>query len=199
MILLLSLSGCSYGPVKQRVVMDQVVRAGDTYTGYVLIETMTFREPTGFINTFPNGGRPTIFTQHVKVYKVDAQDSSIRMMADLTADHDLWEAFSGHIVGFDDNNVPYLQLRGCKKGGECYGDITNYRYFHLNAEGSPELLSQLPPHKGLPPIRGSRRQGEINYVRFSISRDTLKAKLQENAEYQSIITTGPDGNLIAID
>lgn len=192
--LCLCMAACTHGPEERRAVIEQVVRPGDSYTAYALVQSEVFRKPTG-INTFPNGGVNWILSQKVKVYEVHARDRNVRLLAELPADDATWQSFSGHITGFDDQNNLYLQLSGCEKGGECYPELHNYRYFHLNAEGTLEPLSELPPNAGLPGIMLARRQGEVNYVRFSISRDTLKAKFQEDGGYESLFITDKKGNL----
>ena len=39
----LGIPACTYSPEEHRVVIDQVVRPGDTYTGYVLVESNVLR------------------------------------------------------------------------------------------------------------------------------------------------------------
>lgn len=74
-----------------------------------------------------------------------------------------------------------------------------YRYFHFIREGTVKPLSKLPPNTKLPGIMLARRQGEVNYVRFSISRDTLKAKFQEDGSYESLFMTDKKGNLSPVN
>ncbi|NBC27563.1 MAG: hypothetical protein GVY08_11930 [Bacteroidetes bacterium] len=195
----LGISACTYSPEERRVVIDQVVRSGDTYTGYVLVESKVFRNPTGFLNTFPNGGIPRILSQEVKVFEVHAEDRESRLLADLSANDATWESFSGHIVGFDDQNNLFLQLSGCEKGGNCYNGLINHRFFRIDRERSLEPISKLPSDIKLPGIMLARRQGEVNYVRFSIRRDTLKAKFQEDRDYTSVFVTDEEGMLFPVN
>lgn len=194
----LCMIACTYGPEERRGTIDQVVRPGDSYIAYALVQSEAFRKPTG-INTFPNGGVNRILSQKVKVYEVHAQDRKVRLLAELGANDATWESFSGHIAGFDDQNNLYLRLSGCAKGGECYPGLYNYRYFYLLREGTLEPLSELPPNAGLPGTMLARRQGEVNYVRFSISRDTLKARFQEDGDYESLFITDKNGTLSSVN
>ncbi|WP_141691485.1 hypothetical protein [Rhodohalobacter halophilus] len=193
------ISACTYSPEERRVVIDQVVRSGDTYTAYVLVESKVFRSPTGFLNTFPNGGVPRILSQEVKVYEVHAKDRVSRLLAELSANDATWESFSGHFVGFDDQNNLYLQLSGCEKGGDCYDVLINHRHFRIDRERRLEPITKLPSEIGLPGIMLARRQGEVNYVRFSIRRDTLKAKFQEDGDYTSVFVTDKEGMLLPVN
>jgi hypothetical protein len=198
-VIYFGISACTYSPEERRVVIDQVVRSGDTYTAYVLVESKVFRSPTGFLNTFPNGGVPRILSQEVKVYEVHAKDRESRLLAELSANNATWESFSGHFVGFDDQNNLYLQLSGCEKGGDCYDGLINHRHFRIDRERRLEPISKSPSEIGLPGIMLARRQGEINYVRFSIRRDTLKAKFQEDGDYTSVFVTDKEGMLLSVN
>jgi hypothetical protein len=198
-VIYFGISACTYSPEERRVVIDQVVRSGDTYTAYVLVESKVFRSPTGFLNTFPNGGVPRILSQEVKVYEVHAKDRESRLLAELSANDATWESFSGHFVGFDDQNNLYLQLSGCEKGGDCYDGLINHRHFRIDRERRLEPISKLPSEIGLPGIMLARRQGEVNYVRFSIRRYTLKAKFQEDDDYTSVFVTDKEGTLLSVN
>ncbi len=198
-VIYFGISACTYSPEERRVVIDQVVRSGDTYTAYVLVESKVFRSPTGFLNTFPNGGVPRILSQEVKVYEVHAKDRVSRLLAELSANDATWESFSGHFVGFDDQNNLYLQLSGCEKGGDCYDVLINHRHFRIDRERRLEPITKLPSEIGLPGIMLARRQGEVNYVRFSIRRDTLKAKFQEDGDYTSVFVTDKEGMLLPVN
>lgn len=198
-VIYFGISACTYSPEERRVVIDQVVRSGDTYTAYVLVESKVFRSPTGFLNTFPNGGVPRILSQEVKVYEVHAKDRESRLLAELSANNATWESFSGHFVGFDDQNNLYLQLSGCEKGGDCYDGLINHRHFRIDRERRLEPITKLPSEIGLPGIMLARRQGEVNYVRFSIRRDTLKAKFQEEDDYTSVFVTDKEGTLLPVN
>ena len=198
-VICLGISACTYSPMEHEVVMDQVVRSGDTYTGYVLVESKEFRKPTGFLNTFPNGGVPRFLSQEVKVYEVHANNREFRLLAALSADDATWESFSGHIVGFDDHYNLYLQLSGCEKGGDCYDGLMKYRYFRIDRERNLESISELPDEVGLPGIMPARRQGEVNYVRFSIRGNTLMARFQEDGEYTPLFVTTEEGTLMPVN
>lgn len=198
-VIYFGISACTYSPEERRVVIDQVVRSGDTYTAYVLVESKVFRSPTGFLNTFPNGGVPRILSQEVKVYEVHAKDRESRLLAELSANNATWESFSGHFVGFDDQNNLYLQFSGCEKGGDCYDGLINHRHFRIDRERRLEPITKLPSEIGLPGIMLARRQGEVNYVRFSIRRDTLKAKFQEEDDYTSVFVTDKEGTLLPVN
>lgn len=194
----LGIPACTYSPEEHRVVIDQVVRPGDTYTGYVLVESNVLRNPTGFLNTFPNGGIPRILSQEVKVFEVHADDRESRLLADISANDATWESFSGHIVGFDAQNNLFLELSGCEKGGDCYNGLRNRRFFRINRDRRLEPISNVPSDIRLPGIMLARRQGEVNYVRFSIRQDTLKARFQEDGEYTSVFVTDEEGMLIPV-
>jgi len=195
-IFCISILACSYGPEEEQATIKQVVRSGETYIGYVLVEYKLFRQPTGFLNTFPNGGVPRILSQNVKVYEIHALDRKFRMLAELSPDDDIWESFTGHIVGFDDQNNLFIRLRGCEKDGECYPEITSNKYFRFNKDGTFESISELPPNTKLPGVILARREGEVNYVRFSIRANSLMAKFEENSDYESLFVTGQNGNLV---
>lgn len=198
-VIYFGISACTYSPEERRVVIDQVVRSGDTYTAYVLVESKVFRSPTGFLNTFPNGGVPRILSQDVNVYEVHSKDRESRLLAELSANNATWESFSGHFVGFDDQNNLYLQLSGCEKGGDCYDGLINHRHYRIDRERRLEPITKLPSEIGLPGIMLARRQGEVNYVRFSIRRDTLKAKFQEDGDYTSVFVTDKEGMLLPVN
>jgi hypothetical protein len=192
----INILACSYSPEEERGIIKQVVRSGDTYTGYVLVEYKLFRQPTGFLNTFPNGGVPRILSQNVKVYEVHALERKFRMLAELSPDDDIWESFTGHIVGLDDQNNPLVRLRGCEKDGECYPEIASNKYFRFKKDGTFESISELPSNTVQPGVMLARREGEINYVRFSIRANILKAKFDEDGNYESLFVTNQNGNLV---
>lgn len=190
--------GCTYGPDLQRATIDQVVRIGDSYRAVVLVRHDTYQLPTG-LSAFPDGGKWRYSVRKAAQYLVDARTAEQWQLAEQDAPDELWESFGAWIAGLDDDSALYVRLNGCRRGGECWGDLVSRRSYRVSMHGALEPIDSIPIDARLPASMGMRSPDERAYVRFETKADTLLARFEENGTPRPLFRVRPDGSLVRLE
>lgn len=197
LLLTILVVGCTYGPPEERVVVEQVVRLGDSFEALVIVRYDTFRRPTG-LSAFPDGGKARFIERGAATHWVDASDEETRLLLRTEATDEVWESHGAGIAGLEGDTVAYLQLTGCPRGGECYPGLDRSAVFRLSLDGDATPLDSVPAGTGLPGTMGARRPGEVSYVRFGTRADTVTARFEEGGEARALFVAKADGSLVRI-
>ena len=194
---LVAAAACTYGPVEEHASATQIVRLGDSYRAVAVVQREVFQRPTG-LNTFPDGGRGRFLERHASQFLLDADAGRAVRLASQEASESLWESFSAHIAGVEGDSAVYLRLTGCPRGGECYPDLSNQMLQRLTTDGSSTAADRVPDDAILPGTMLARRPGEQNYVRFTVSGDTIEVRLEDDGPYRPAFRVEPSGAVVGI-
>jgi hypothetical protein len=199
-VLLIVIAACGYGPVEEAAGVTHLIRLGDSYRAVLVVRQRVFQQPTGSLNTFPNGGNARVLERRTLQYLIDAEEGVATLLASQEAPDSMWEGFTAYVHGVEGDSAVYVRLTGCPRapGGECHEALRKKAFFRLTASGRVRDVPFVPSDVRLPPSRGSRAPGERNYVRFGTSGDTITAKLEEDGPYRAIFLLQPDGRLPGI-
>ncbi|MDT8437314.1 MAG: hypothetical protein RRA92_11240 [Gemmatimonadota bacterium] len=193
----LAAASCTYGPVEEEARVTHLIRLGDSHRAVVVIQQEVFRRPTG-ISTFPDGGIPRFLERRTFQFLIDASERSAVRLASQEAPDSLWESFAAYIAGVEGDSIVYVRLSGCPRGGECHAALQKTALFRLAATGRVSEVKRVPSDAPLPGFMISRAPGEKNYVRFSTSGDTIKARLEEDGPDRPMFLVRPDGSVTTI-
>ena len=77
------LTGCTYSSPKTSVRIKHMSRKANSYSFAVVLTYRKYQEPTGFINTFPNGGVPKILEESALFYFCNAITKETTFLAEI--------------------------------------------------------------------------------------------------------------------
>lgn len=199
LLALVLLGACTYGPEEERRTVEQVLRLGDGYEAVVVVRLDRFRPPTG-LTAFPDGGKTKMLERRARLYVVDAVDRTVRVLAELSAPDDVWEAYDVHIRALAGDSVAYVASTGCPKGGECHPALGRTHLLRVvTATGEATHVERVPAGAGLPGIMVARAPGEDRYVRWSREGATVTVLLEEGGQRQPVFEVRADGSLAVIE
>lgn len=190
-------ASCTYGPEEERVVLGQVVSIGDSYQALIVTHYERSRQPTG-VAAFPDGGKLKVLARRARLYLVDASERTASMLTEQAAPDSLWESFSLTVRGLVGDTASYVTLTGCPRNGECRPELRKTLALRVSMSGEVQAVDDIPTNARLPGVMLARREGEEDYVRFSVNDGTVTARFEEDAAYEPLLRIGADGSLIPI-
>ena len=185
---------CTYGPSQERVRIEQVMAVPDSYRAHVVVSHEVFHPPTG-LSAFPDGGRAKFVTRRIRHYVVDSEARTVRELMTHEASDSVWESYGGGVTGLVDDDVSYLTVHGCPRGGECYPPLTNFRVYRVPLTGAIQRVDEMPAGVGLPGGSLAPHVGEVRYVRYSISSGTVTARFEDDGPFEPVFEAHPLGEL----
>ena len=193
------LTACTYGPVQERVHLENYRRQPDSHRFAVAVRHTVFRSPTG-LNAFPNGGVPRLLQQTALLYRIDHERGTIKRVARIDAPEGLATGFRVHIDGWRDDTL-FFTLSGCA-GNECYGALRKARHYRRGPGEPATPIGSRPAD--LDPVPGmlARAPGEKTYLRVSTGSieprtgaATLRVRTSEGAPFVPRYRVDPSGDL----
>lgn len=192
------LFGCTYSEPIDRGVLSSLLRVHDSRMFVAATIHKIYKEPIGFINTFPNGGVSKVLEQSARVYLVDGESGLIKVIFETASPEELNTSFDVHVLGFKEGAV-FIQLSGCK-GRECYGDLTNYRYYEisLNGKNDHRELTGRPSGFTNSPAMLAMAPGETieQYYRISKGHNEISHRFKDGDEFQKAFIVDKMGVLL---
>jgi hypothetical protein len=180
--LVLTITGCTYSDPEARTwIRDTSIKPG-TYLFAVAVLYRKIQRPTGFFNTFPNGGIDKVLEQSAVLYLCDASSGTARLLAEIEPSSTIMTAFDVHLGGWQDDELDFV-LSGCP-GRECYGSLVRREAFRMSPSGIYRNLrsaSQVRPKRG---TSLARMPGEKRYLRVSADTGEIKILTVEGGEFE---------------
>jgi hypothetical protein len=193
----LGAAGCSYGPEEELVRLEQIVAYPDSYLAIASVRYDRFRTPTG-LNAFPDGGKALVLERRGVHYLLDGRARTVRLLLDRDAPDELWESFHSRVAALEGDSVVYLSMTGCPRGGECWGDLVGQRFHRMELAGEPVGVDRVPDGLGLPGEMLARRQGEVNFIRWSQDWDSVTVRLVDDGPFEPAFVFVDGGGLTPI-
>jgi hypothetical protein len=141
----LALAACSYGPERTALRLGNVVAKPQSHQLAVTLEYRRVREPTGALNTFPNGGIPKVMAREARVYLFDLQRGTAELAAVIPDFGGIPQPKSVWIEGWQADAL-YFSLFGYgegRRGGDDHADERRL-FFRITADGGVSELGRLP-------------------------------------------------------
>jgi hypothetical protein len=95
----------SYGPPRLFVRIMNAKFQSETNLIAVAVNYEKNRPPTGFFNTFPNGGTSKVLEKEARVYLCDPSTSTVKKLASFKPSSRLESGFRPWIIGWKDNAI----------------------------------------------------------------------------------------------
>ena len=186
------LPGCTYSSPKTMVRIENMSRRANSYSFAVVLSYRKYREPTGFINTVPNGGVQTIMEESVLFYLCNAVTKEATFLAEIKAPFMGMNRLRPWLGGWDKDSF-YFSLTDGQSWEADYGHF----YFKMGQGGAfrQVQLDALPHQPG-----GSlaRMVGERNYLRLSTDNKPLAitARTGDGGEFLPIFIVDEENGVI---
>jgi hypothetical protein len=171
-LMVLGLGACSYGEPRTVVYMHNALVRPDSHILAVAVDLQRVEEPTGFLNTFPNGGRRRVLERKARVYIVDVDIETISLAAEIDEYDGIPQPSQVWIEGWLGSALCF-SLFGY--GGDDWSGTDNSDKRRLNycvdEDGALLRLDALPD--GVVSERGSGPLGEPPFLRLSKGHNDL--------------------------
>lgn len=145
MIPLVALMGCSYGEVQTRANIDHAVAKPGTHFLALAVNFSRVQEPTGVLNTFPNGGVPRVVAHEARIYVVDVDRQLVTLAARMADFAGIPQPKAVRVEGWQDDAL-YFSLIGYGGDARTGDDLSDprRRMYVVDASGRVERIDALP-------------------------------------------------------
>jgi hypothetical protein len=160
------LAACSYGPERTALALGNVVAKPQSHQLAVTLEYWRIREPTGALNTFPNGGIPKVIHREARVYLCDLDRGTAELVATIPDFGGIPQPKAAWIEGWQ-ADVLYVRLFGYGGKPRSGDDLADERrlFFRITADGGVTEIGALP--EGLERGRNSGPAQAPPFLRWS--------------------------------
>ena len=140
------LAACSYGPERTALRQGNVVAKPQSHQLAVSLEYWRVREPTGFLSTFPDGGKPKVLHREARVYLCDLDRGTVELVAAIPDFGGIPHPKSAWIAGWQADAL-YFSLFGYGKDRQGGDDLSDERrlFFRIAPDGRVSEVGEFPP------------------------------------------------------
>lgn len=182
---LLLLAACTYGPERTELRPGNVMAKPQSHELAVTLEYWRVRDPTGALNTFPNGGVPRVMHREARVYRLDLDQGSAERIATLPDFGGIPQPQSVWIAGWQGDDL-YFSVFGLGRDRHGGDDPSDERrsWFRVTEDGA---LSEIDaPPAGLESGRNSGPTPSPPFLRWSAGHldveIAIDARLSETSQ-----------------
>ena len=160
------IAGCSYSDERVHVNIENALARPDSHVFAVAVHYMRVQHPTGFLNTFPDGGTWRVLKRKARIYIVDADSQAITLAAEIDEFGGIPKPKQVWIQGWQGSDVYFslLGYGGDVRAGDHPSDKQRLNY-RVSAQGQIHRIDSLP--KNLTSARNSGPMGEPPFLRLS--------------------------------
>lgn len=184
------LSSCSFGPPETRAYISNVRAKPDSQSIAVAVRYEKFRSPTGFINTFPNGGIPKILDQEARIYLCDAETAVVKRIATVTPEKDVQLGWEPWVMGWVGDSL-HFKISG--QSGTRESDIRHPIpiIYCLDATGRLSMVREAPEALEFQSNTGPLPQH--SYVRYTEGHKTIDVRTKNMTEARTLFKIEANG------
>ncbi|NHA13983.1 hypothetical protein [Thioalkalivibrio sp. XN279] len=160
------LAACSYGPERTALALGNVVAKPQSHQLAVTLEYRRVREPTGALNTFPDGGIRKVIHREARVYLCDLDRGTAELVATIPDFAGIPHPKSVWIQGWQADAL-YFSLFGYGGDRHSGDDLSDERrlFFRITPDGRVLEIDELP--EGLERGRNSGPAQSPPFLRWS--------------------------------
>ncbi len=176
-------SSCSFGQPETRAYISNVRAKPESHTIAVALRYERFQNPSGFINTFPNGGIPQILDQKAKIYLCDAETGDIKKAATVSPEKIVQLGWEPWVMGWIGDSL-FFKISG--QSGTSVKDIRDSKplIYCIHANGRLLKLKEAPEGLEFQSNTGPMPQG--SYVRYSKDHNTIDVRTENRTEAKTL-------------
>jgi hypothetical protein len=142
---MLFLTACEYGPERTALTLKSVAAKPHSHVMAVSLEYARLRDPSGLINTFPNGGSPKVIHLEARVYSLDLDRGTTELVATIQDYAGIPHPKSVFVKGWQSDTL-YFSLFGYGGNARTGDDHSDERrlYYRVSADGTVNRTDDLP-------------------------------------------------------
>lgn len=183
-MLLLALVSCTYGSARLDVVIENALGKPDSHTLAVAVNYRRVQDPTG-LSAFPDGGSLVELEHRARVYLIDVDTQSIKLVADIGEVKEIPRPTGVWIQGWR-NGAIYFSIRGYgvkSRSGDNVANIrrVNYRVYEGQA---PEQMGDFPVD--LVSANNSGPLGKPPFLRLSKGHNEIDIGIDERPDRSNV-------------
>lgn len=177
---------CSYSEPENRIqIKDVSVQKNTNYFVVSVLHTI-FQKPTGFFNTFPDGGVEKQLKQSVILYLCNVTQKKAQLLFELAAPLNVMTSFNVNLMGWHNKRLLFM-LSGCPSGSkECWGSLVNYNYYITDMLGNYSVYDQDTSFFQSGTSSILRQKGETIYTRAHSLGNVIKVKTDETGDFEDM-------------
>lgn len=145
-LILLPLTGCSYGPERLQIELENAIAKPNSHIFAVSVEVWRVQDPKGFISTFPNGGVLKVNAKEARIYVVNVEENAIELVARMEEFDGIPQPKSVGVNGWQGDTL-FFSLFGYGghdwRTGDDMSDI-RHQYYRIVPGGNVERMEIAP-------------------------------------------------------
>lgn len=181
------LTSCSHGPPFESVLIGNVRAKPGSHIIAVALKYHKLREPTGFINTFPNGGVYKVLDEKAMIYICDIDSLEVNRVVSMTPPKELRISWSVSILGWAGESL-YFKLYG--QPGTRLKDFQNRKMiiYKYDYDGSISEVPRVPDNIAFQHNSGPLPDVGV-FVRVSKGHSDIDIMTERQKEYKTLFRT----------
>lgn len=141
-------TACGYGPERTYLELHSFVAKPQSHQFAAALEYRRVKDPTGVINTFPNGGVGKVLFSEARIYLGDLDSGAIHLVATIPDFAGIPQPKAVQIEGWVADTL-YFSLFGY--GGNAWDgdDLSDERriFYRATADGRVDRVNDVPPQR----------------------------------------------------
>lgn len=165
---------CSFSEPKSYVKIENAAAKPSSHEIAVSVSHWTQKEPTGFINTLPNGGIPKTVSRVAKIYVIDAKKKDIKLVEEINLLQSKKKYEHAWINGWDGDDL-YFSLVGI-------GSQSRYYHQHYKLKNTHQLEAILEKPEQLQTSKNSGPLQTPPFLRYSKGHSEIELSIDNNTK-----------------
>ena len=171
------LISCTHGPPFVSMNVENARAKPDSHVIAVAVKYMQHRDPTGFINTFPNGGVYKVLDKKTMIYLCDIDTLEVNRVAFISPPDSMQTSWNAWILGWVGDSL-YFKMTG--KSGTSAKAMKNMTkiFYKVDLDGNLSEVQKVPEdiafqHNSGNPLQEAFVRVSKGYTDINIQTETL--------------------------
>jgi len=146
-LVILVSAACSFGPERTVLDLGNFIAKPHSHQFAVSLDYARIKDPTGLVNTFPNGGIPKSIYREARIYRGDLDRGTVDLVAAIPDFAGIPQPKSVWIEGWHADAL-YFSLFGYGGNawdGDDHSDERRF-FYRVTADGAVHEVDAFPPH-----------------------------------------------------
>lgn len=183
------LISCTHGPPFVRMKVENARAKPDSHVIAVAVHYMQLRDPTGFINTFPNGGVSKVLDKKVMIYLCNIDTLEVSRVAFISPPDSMKNSWSAWIIGWVGDSLYFKMTGKSGTGAKAMKEMTKI-FYKVDLDGKLSEVQKVPEDIAFQHNSGPFPQGI--FVRLSKGYSDINIKTETLLEYRTMFRTDSD-------
>ena len=191
------LLSCTHGPPFVRMQVENVRAKPNSHVIAVAVHYQQLRDPTGFLNTFPNGGVYKVLDRKAMIYLCDIDTLQVNQIVFMSPPESMSNSWEAWIQGWSGHNL-YFTLVGMSGNSRTGSKDSTKIIYKIGPDNILEEVEKLPDDIAFQHNTGPEPLG--TFVRVSKGHSDIDIKTEILKDYRTMFRTDNEKRaLVSID